>query len=337
MKHIVIVASLLFLALLLRLHNYAQYPQRGATSDEYAFAFQGISLLTKGVPIAWSAIPLYKDIRHLTIDGLYFPIVRPYLDHPPLFGLLVGAWAMIRNERVFEAVTLMTIRLVPILLSVISVLLLYLLARRIYGHTVGIWSLAIYATGTLFVINSRIVVAESMVTVFFLFALLLASALPKKPMISQLLILGTVCAAALLVKVLGIVVFLSVVVVCLLRGIGARRLLWVTLPFVLGLIVFYFYGRLYGESFFWSIQSYQGNRIVGPHALWMLLTNPIIANKVYYDGWYFWGLFALGLACGDTKKNMILIVPSFLYIFLLLISVNQFDVHGWYVSPLIPF
>ncbi len=337
MKLIIIVISLLILAFALRFHNYAVYPQRGATSDEYAFAFQGISLLSKGVPIAWSAIPLYKDIKHLTIDGLYFPIVRPYMDHPPLFGLLVGAWALVRGEHTFEAVSLGTIRLVPIILAIISSYLLYIWGKRVYGAGVAMWSLAIYATGTLFAINSRIAVAESLLTVFFLLGLYIVSVLPKKPPVWQLLLLGGVCALALLTKVLGVVVFFSVVVLCFLRGVGMRRLLWITLPYVLGLGVFYLYGRAYDEGLFWAIQTYQGGRSVGPNALWMLLTNPIIVNKVYYDGWYFWGLFALGLASIDVKKNIMMTVPAFLYTLLLLASVNQMDVHGWYVIPLFPF
>lgn len=337
MKHIIIVLSLLVLASVLRLQNYALYPQRGATSDEYAFAFQGISLLTRGVPIAWSAIPLYKNLSHLTIDGLYFPIVQPYLDHPPLFGLIVGAWAIAHGEHTFESVSLGVIRFVPIMLAIISSLLLYLWGKRVYGEKVALWSLAIYATGTLFVINSRIVVAESLLTVLFLLALYIVSILPKKSPVWQLLLLGVVCALALLSKVLGVVVFISVVVLCFLRGLGVRRLLWVTLPFVFGLGVFYLYGRAYDEGLFWAIQTYQGSRLVGPNALWMLLTNPIVVNKVYYDGWYFWGLFALGLASLDGKKNMMVIIPAFLYILLLLASVNQMDVHGWYVIPLFPF
>lgn len=337
MKYIIIVLSLLALAAVLRLQNYALYPQRGATSDEYAFAFQGISLLTRGIPIAWSAIPLYKNLSHLTIDGLYFPIVQPYLDHPPLFGLLVGAWAILSQESTFEAVQLATIRIIPVILSTLSAVFLYLLAKKVYGFKFALWSLAIYATGTLFAINSRIVVAESLLTLLFLLALFVVSVLPKKPPAWQLLLLGVICALAVFSKVLGVVVFLSVAVICFWRGLGVRKLGWVTLPFVLGLVVFYLYGRSYDEGLFWAIQTYQGSRSVGPNALWMLLTNPIVVNKVYYDGWYFWGSFALGLACLDAKKNMMVIIPAFLYILLLLASVNQMDVHGWYVIPLFPF
>lgn len=337
MKKFLIVFFLLLLAFTLRWHNYSFYPQRGATSDEYAFAFQGISLLTQAVPIGWSAIPLYKTVVNLTIDGLYFPIVRPYFDHPPLFGLLVGAWAILSQESTFEAVRLATIRIIPVILSTLSAVFLYLLAKKVYGSKVALWSLAIYATGTLFAVSSRIVVAESLLTVFFLLALFMVSVLPKNPPVWQLLLLGVVCALALLSKVLGVVVFLSVVVICFWRGFGVRRLLWIILPFVLGLGAFYLYGRAYDEGLFWAIQTYQGSRLVGPNALWMLLTSPIVVNKVYYDGWYFWGLFALGLASFDSKKNMMVVIPAFLYIFLLLASVNQMDVHGWYVIPLFPF
>lgn len=337
MKHFIIITFLLILAFVLRWHQYSMYPQRGATSDEYAFAFQGISMLTRGVPIAWSAIPLYKTVEHLTIDGLYFPIVRPYFDHPPLFGLLVGVWSILSEERTFEAVRLGTIRMIPVILSTLSAFFLYLLAKKVYGPKIAFWSLAIYATGTLFAVNSRIVVAESLLTLLSLLALFVVCVLPKKPPVWQLLLLGVICALAVLSKVLGVVVFFSVAAICFWRGLGIRRLIWIAVPFVLGLGVFYLYGRAYDEELFWVVQSYQGSRSLGPNALWMLLTSPIIVNKVYYDGWYFWGLFALGLACLDAKRNMMVIIPALLYIVLLLASVNQSDVHGWYIIPLFPF
>ena len=87
---ILLMICVLFAGLLLRLNNYSVYPQRGATSDEYSYSFLGVSLLTKHVPISWSAVSAYKNRSDLTIKNLYFPIVSPYFDHPPLNGLLVG-------------------------------------------------------------------------------------------------------------------------------------------------------------------------------------------------------------------------------------------------------
>ena len=338
MKNTFIVISLLLLALALRFHNYSVYPQRGATSDEYAFAFQGISLLTKGVPIAWSAIPLYKNLSHLTIDGLYFPIVQPYLDHPPLFGLLVGAWAIFSRETAFEAVQLATIRIIPIVLSFISAVFLYLLAKNVYGERVARWSLAIYATATIFVVNSRVVVAESLLTPLFLAALWLVTRNSRKAGRLSLIIVGLLAAAAILTKILGLVVWISVAVILLYRRASVKQMVMMTAVASIGALALYLYGKAYDEKFFWAIQSYQGmNRILGPNTIWMIIGSPSIVNKIFYDGWYLWGLFALGAASIDIRKNLIIVVPAFLYLLLLAISVNETDIHGWYLIPLFPF
>ncbi|MBI4066597.1 glycosyltransferase family 39 protein [Candidatus Gottesmanbacteria bacterium] len=338
MKNTLIVTSLLLLTVALRLHNYAVYPQRGATSDEYAFAFQGISLITHGIPTAWSAIPLYKDVRHLIVDGLYFPVVRPYLDHPPLFGLLIGLWAILARQTTFEVVRLATIRVIPIVLSLISSVFLYSLAKSVYGERVARWSLAIYATTTLFVVNSRIVVAESLVTPLWLAAVWMITRKQKKADRSPFIILGLLAAAAILTKVLGVVVWLSVVVILVYRRVPIRRIVFATGTAFVGVLVLYLYGRAYDEKLFWAIQSYQGmSRILGPKTIWTILGTPSIVNTIYYDGWYFWGLFAVGVASLDIRKNITVVVPAFLYVLLLMVSVNETDIHGWYFIPLFPF
>lgn len=338
MKHTLIIISVLLLSLALRLHNAAVYPQRGATSDEYAFAFQGISLLTKGVPIAWSAIPLYKEVKHLAVDGLYFPIVQPYLDHPPLFGLLVGAWAMAAGESAFEHITLVTIRMIPVALSFVSAVFVYLLARNIYGEQVGRWSLAVYATATLFIVNSRVAVAESLLTPLWLAGLWLVSRNPRKTTRSLLFVVGILSAAAILTKILGLVVWLSAAAILLYRRTSLGRIAIVTAGAAVGIFVLYLYARSYDETLFWAIQSYQGmSRVLGPRTIWTILGSPGIVNTVYYDGWYFWGLFALGLAAFDGRKNVMVVIPAFLYLLLLIVSVNQTDIHGWYLLPLFPF
>src|SRR3989339_101946 len=107
---ILLVILIVFMSIILRLHNYEKYPQRGATSDEYTYSFLGMSLLKERVPISWSAFPAYKNIQHLTIRNLYFPIVYPYFDHPPLSGFLTGGLSLLVGQNTFEKVDLKTIR-----------------------------------------------------------------------------------------------------------------------------------------------------------------------------------------------------------------------------------
>ena len=172
---ITLVIFILLLGLILRLHNYSVYPQRGASSDEYTYSFLGISLLTKHIPISWSAFTAYKNLQHLTIDKLYFPIVYPYFDHPPFAGIIVGGWSILFGQDSFPEVNLKTVRLVPIFLSTVSQILVFLLAWKIFNFKTGVWALLIYSTTTIFAISSRVVFAENVLTPLMLLAIYLFS------------------------------------------------------------------------------------------------------------------------------------------------------------------
>ena len=204
---IAVVVLILLLSLVLRLHNYGLYPQRGATSDEYTYAFLGISLLKDHVPVSWSAFPAYENIRHLTVKKLYFPIVWPYFDHPPLSGFLTGGLSLLVGQDSFEKVDLKTIRLVPIFLSMLSSILLFLIAFRLYSYKTATWALLIYSTTTIFVINGRIALSENVLTPIFLLSVYLFTLFEEKISYRKAIIFGILSGLAFWTKELGIVVF----------------------------------------------------------------------------------------------------------------------------------
>ncbi|MFZ5845408.1 MAG: ArnT family glycosyltransferase [Patescibacteria group bacterium] len=337
MRRWLLVAALFIISLVLRLHQYSLYPQRGATSDEYAFAFLGLSLLTAGEPVSWSAIPLYQDRFDLTVDGLYFPLVKPYLDHPPLFGLLVGGWARLAGEHTYSEVKLATIRLLPVIFSAVTGFLVFLIGRKLFGLGAAIWSLMIYATAPLFVINSRVVVAESLMTTFLLLATYILVAFSRKITPAKTILLALISGLAILTKVLGIGVFLTVAYFLKEAKVKIKIFSTFILIFSLFVLIWSFYGWYFGGNLFWQIQAYQGSRELGAQTLLTFLTTPIIVNKVFYDGWYFWGLISLLVIFSDYRKFKFILIPAAIYLLLLLLSVRQTDLHGWYLLPLFPF
>lgn len=336
-KAFLIVLFTLILGFALRIHNYTLYPQRGATSDEYAFAFAGVSLIKLGVPIAWSAIPLYTNRYDLTIQNLYFPMVTPYLDHPPLFGLILGAWAIARGETTFDQITLSTIRIVPVVLWTISGIFLFGIGNRLFGLPIALLSLAIYATAPIFVINSRLAVAESLMTPLFLASIYLISKTGIQSK-KDIVLLGMVSGLSFFSKVLGIVAWFSVFYFLLsqMRKNMTNILLFLTLS-ALTVGLFIFYGTSFGGSLFWRVQTYQGGRMLGPDTFWTIITTPIIVNKVFYDGWYFFGHLSLFLLFQRTKSYLFVTVPALIYLLLMLFSVKSGDIHGWYMIPMYPF
>lgn len=334
---IILLIGILFGSFFLRIHNYSLYPQRGATSDEYAYPFLGVSLLTHHKPISWSAFSDYKHRENLTIHGIYFPIVWPYLDHPPLYGLLTGSYMLLAGQTSFPKMDIATVRIIPLLLAIISSYLVFLLAQRLYGYTIGIWSLLIFSTVTVFVMNMRIGVAENLLTCILLGALNAFLIFEKKFTYKKIIFLGLLSGCAFLTKVLGIVVFLSILFFLLRNKVKFSYISTFCVIFLLLAGFFLVYGALYDWNLFLTIQKHQSHRPIGPEMLPYILSTPIIVNKIVYDGWYIFGFIALFVLCASSKKHLFLVIPFLTYLLLLLLSLTKQGQSGWYLIPLFPF
>src|ERR687884_116526 len=80
-SQLILVACLITLGLGLRLFHYTRAPSALDNADESAWAWSGLTLLTKHVPYAWSFLPAYKS----PVPYNQFPLIRnpPYLIvHP---------------------------------------------------------------------------------------------------------------------------------------------------------------------------------------------------------------------------------------------------------------
>lgn len=334
---ILLVICILLFSLILRAHNYTYYPQRGATSDEYTYSFLGVSLLTKHIPISWSSFPEYKNRYDLTIAHLYFPIAYPYFDHPPLNGLLTGAFALAFGQNTFEKITLDVIRILPMILSSISSLLLFLIAYRLYGYRPALWALLIYTTTTIFVMNMRVVVAENLLTLLFLLGIYLLIIWKNTLTVKKIIILGILSGLAFLAKILGVALFFSFLYLFLNQKIKPSRLYIFIGVFLIFVGILLGYAAYYDWNLFWAIQGEQSHRTIGPETLLLLFASPTIVNKVVNDGWYFFGFFAMFYSFLDYQKNKYIVVPAFIYFMLLLISLTNQGHSGWYMIPLFPF
>lgn len=332
------VFLILLLGFSLKLHNYTLYPQRGATSDEYTYSFLGLSLLTEGVPISWSHFGAYKNREEVIIDTINFPLVRPYFDHPPLAGLFVGGWALLRKEDTFTKVTLATIRLVPIVFSSISAIFVYRIAMDLFGRTTGLLSLVIYSIAPLFVVSHRVVVSENILTAFFLAMVFFYNRLKKKMNTKTFLLLGSLAGFGFLTKELGIVIFLSLIVFFWIDRLGIKNMIRITTIFLFFVLCYLAYGYAYDGQLFWNIFSLQSARDVGPQTLWYILSTPIVINKIYHDGWYYLGVISIVLLLWERRHRYTLItVPFFTYLVILVASLTKEGQSGWYLIPLFPF
>lgn len=335
-----LIIAVLLLGLFLRLHNYTQYPPRGATSDEYTYTFMGMSLLQKGVPTSWSFFGDYLTLGErydLTINKIYFPMVTPYFDHPPFNGLIVGGWAILNGQNTFEKVQISTIRQIPILLGMISSLLIFLIAHKLYDKKTAIWTLLIYSTATIIVMETRVVLAENLLTPLYLSSVLLYIHVRKRMRIQHILIFSLISIISFWTKELGITVFLCLLVLMIFEKVSKKLMVIFSLITIFGVSLYALYGYIFNWQLFLAIISAQSLRELGPRTFNMLLFTPVVINKIYFDGWYLLGFMSFFTSFLDFKKHLFILVPSFVYFFLLLFSLTQHGEMGWYMIPLFPF
>ena len=109
----------------LRLQKFYFFPPVNDTRDEYKYAFNGISLIKSGYPSSWSWFDDYKTFEIRDIRGSTYRMVKPYFEDPPLFGLIMGSYAISKGMDNFEKVDAGALRWPMLKLGAFNVFLLY--------------------------------------------------------------------------------------------------------------------------------------------------------------------------------------------------------------------
>ena len=144
-KYFLVLFNLVvFLSLILRLHNYDRIPPFAATQDEFMYPWAGMTFIQKGIPTSWSWFESYPKRDVVVFWGAQYPLVSPWLEKPPLYPLISGSFVLATGVDQMNQVRLSTIRLIPIALSIFTIILTGLLAKNFFGKTVGIISALLY-------------------------------------------------------------------------------------------------------------------------------------------------------------------------------------------------
>ncbi len=162
---VIILICIAILSLFLRKRDYAQIPIPGQSTDEYSNSWVGLSLIETGMPIGISGLPNYQNetkeyvnvdrfTQYLSSDPL--TLNYPWMDHPPLLGLITGGYAYTQGARVFEDTIALFIRRPIILISTISVALIMIYCWLNFGFLSAIVSGLIYGTTPLIVLSGSI-------------------------------------------------------------------------------------------------------------------------------------------------------------------------------------
>jgi len=321
----------------LRFANLSTIPRHGATFDEFAWTWQGINLIQKSIPISWSPHPQYMQKQHLIYQGAAFWIVKPYLEHPPLFGLVSGAFALLNGVSDMYHVTLEKIRPLSLILGTFSIFMIFVLCKEFYDKKTALIASLLYATIPTIVIGSRLVQNENFMIPFWLLSLYLVSIYLKTGKKIWVILAGVIAGLLSLAKVPWLIVGLSLSMVL----INKRK--WKDAFLVGGLTVlifsfFIFYGIYYDKELFFSLWRLQLSRYdISFSGIFSIFTNPLLVDWGYLDGWILFGWFSMFLALKNLKKNVLIIIPFIAYFILFAFAIPNEPGHGWYRYPFYPF
>lgn len=333
-KEWIICVLIILLGAILRIHSYDSIPKHGWQHDEYAFAWSGMSLIKDHVPSSWSWLGAYGDFPIEKWKGDDYRIVTPWFDHPPLFGLIVGMAAILGGENSFFEVSLTYIRIPSLILGIASILLVYILARKLYGTGVAVLSSLIFATNPTIVFLSRVAVSENLILFLSLATILSILRFFKTSNNFYLYLSAFLAGIASITKITGI--FLVLFLFSFL--IYKKKWKEGVIAIVIGLLIFstyFIYGWIYDFKLFMSV-------LLGHSARF---NNIIILDKIFFqkliplpfiDMWSIFGWLVL-IPVAWQKKTKIISLPIIAYIFVLLIVGAQGHFYPWYAIPFFPF
>lgn len=335
--YIFIFTLIIILGIFLRNLNLEKYPRHGATFDEFAWTWLGINLIQKHIPISWSSQPQYKDRFHLRYQGAAFWIVKPYLEHPPLFGIVAGSFAVFRGAKDMYDITLSRIRPLAVILGSLSIVMVFLLTNEFYGRETALISSILYATVPTIVIGSRLVQNENFLIPFWLTSLYFTLKYLKSGKKKFRNISAIIAGLLSLAKVPWLVVGLSLSMILSYKGKWKDA--FIAGGITLGIFsLFIIYGIYFDKELFLNLWKLQLARYdIGFSGFFSIFKDPLLVDRFYLDGWIYFGWFSILLLLKDLKKHLLISIPFIAYLLVYVFAIPNEPAHGWYRYPFYPF
>ncbi len=329
---------ILIVGLHLRAHNLITWPRLGATFDEYAWTWQGVSLIQDGMPQSWSYHPQYKNRKEIKYQKATFILVKPYLEHPPLFGLVAGSYALLTGSNNMFDINIPTMRGLALILGALSITMVFFVAGKIYGPGIGLLSSLLYAVIPTIAVGSRIVQNENFFIPMWLLSIYFAILYLEKNKSIFRNIAIIIASLLILSKIPWIAAPFSIGIIFLFSK--KYKDITILLISVLAVFLAYFlYGFYYDREVFLGLWGLQLNRYdLAFDSIYALFQKPYLADRYYTDGWIFWGWISFVLLLiKDFRKNFILISVLLSYFLVFLAGIPDESGHGWYRYPFYPF
>lgn len=348
--YLILLAITLF-GFVLRSIDYDKVPPEDEAFDEVHYAWGGATWIKNGVPKSWSNFGSYKNVEYFERYGIKWRLVWPLIEKPPLYFWLSGLITVLSKPMNIFDVNHSVIRLLPLILSIPTIFLTGILARKIFNSQIAILATLLYGITPAIVLANRMSVTENLITPLALLALLTLANFPKKNRQKTLgaVYLGIICFLSILTKQIGIAIsFASILLLGMLREYKATAILIV---FSLAAIVLYVaIGAYFDWHLFWSLQKDVriGHTFSGlPEVIPAIFRFPTIGpkNHPFLDGTILLGnilLFSSPLWIIKDQKKSAPLLLSFPFAYLLLLTIGEsasgaFTFFGWYLYPLFPF
>lgn len=336
--HYIFIIAIILLGFWLRQNNLYTWPRLGATFDEYAWTWQGINLIQRGVPVSWSPHSQYKNRYEIRYQKAAFILVTPYLEHPPVFGLIAGSYALFNGAKDMYDIDIQKIRGLALILGLSSILLIYLLTLEIFDKKTALLASVLYATIPTIVVGSRLVQNENFFIPGWLTVLILVSKYLKTKKSVYRNLAAIICGLLVLAKIPWIAAAISVVLIFMFTK-NYRDIFKFLGIFIPMFLLYFVYGFYYDKEVFLGLWRLQLNRYdLGFVSIFALFQKPFLADRYYLDGWIYWGWFSLFiLLIKDIKKYFFIILPLLSYFIIFLAGIPDEPGHGWYRYPFYPF
>lgn len=357
--------------------GFREIPETTDILDEKNYVWAAKSFLQTGVPTAWSNLDAYKkndkkgviEIENLslTYDGekpslknvrkFNYPlvavsemdvgkgkeqisIVQPFVDHSLFSGLIFGLNTPNDIES-FTEVHPEEYREMAVKVSLLTGVLIFLLAYLLYDLLTAIFSFIIYSTVSVYILVSRYALIENLLIPLTLLSFIFI-VLYKKPWFPKdyqkkiLLILGSLSAGlALAMKEAGIAVVLTGILLLLINKTPFKKILYFLVPAILIGSSFYLYAFFIAPRLFLEVLASNVSRgFFGPLNFVYAFYRPRFAGFPL-EGYWIFGFLAILLMTKDLRKNTEILVGflSYLLVFLFWGGLN----YPWYSLVFLPF
>lgn len=269
-----------YFTFVLRAHNYDRTPGTGHL-EEQMYAWAGLYLIEKGVPVAWSTLPYPQraEIFRGKIDYFgsgpeaHVRLYKPWLDQPPLWSLISGWFAHLYKADKTQVVPSLYIRTPTVILATATGVLIFLIAGELGGYWSGLLAMFVYGTVPVFVFGSRLSVPENLIAFLFTLFVWLVIHYEAEPKFRWVMVAPILAGLAGLAKVPGYFIALFAIYFAL-RHKKWRHAVYVAVGVIPFVVLFFWYGTYFDAEIFRIITTVQASRPVGFASLPWIFVSP---------------------------------------------------------------